>query len=99
MTVHCRSGVVHPGWVFQPVHPKSQGYLVTIGPCNSSHPDPKPKVHITSGNGLTNCGIDTQAERRGHRTYGLQYVVMASMPTFAEHGPRKGQRFVLCTKC
>jgi len=94
-----KSGVTYPGWEFKPIPPQARGYLVTIGPGNSPHPDPKPRVHRLAGNGLTNCGIDTQIEHRGHRTYGLQYTVMGEMPTVATHGPRAGQRFILCSKC
>lgn len=94
-----RSGETFPGWSFRPVPKSAKGYLVTIGPENSPLPDPKPRVHIVTGTGLTNCGINTQLAPRGHRTYGLQYKVVESIPPPRTEPPRAGQPFVLCSKC
>ena len=88
------SGRIYPGWVFKPIPRSATGYVVTIGPHNGTQPDPKPRVHRAAGNGLTFCGINTQVARQGHKTYGLQYVVMDRLPP-----PRRGKPFELCSKC
>lgn len=89
-----RSGATYPGWVFKPIPANAKGLIVTTGPSNSPLPHPKRAVHIAAGNGRTMCGLDTQVAPQGHKTYGLQYVVLETLPP-----PRGGRPFKLCSNC
>ena len=88
------SGVTYPGWAFRPIPAAGHGLVVTAGPSNSVAPHPKPAVHWQAGTGTTLCGISTQVAPQGHRTYGLQFLLVTAMPA-----PRKGVAFTACAKC
>ena len=97
------SGTQYPGWVHQPPNAAAHGLLATAGPSlQGRHTQaalqaaahPKPAVHWVAGQGATLCNISTQAAPQGHRTYGLNFVLVAAMPP-----PRKGKPFSACAQC
>ena len=97
------SGTTYPGWVAQPINASAHGLVVTAGPSlQGKHSTaqlvalahPKPAVHWQAGNGATLCNISTQVPPQGHRTYGLNFVLVTAMPA-----PRKGVAFSPCGRC